>query len=46
MIVDTPEQIKLYSMHVLEKKLKLEMLGIKFKGTTTAYSAIKKEYNL
>ena len=46
MIVDTPEQIKLYQMHVLEKKLKLEMLGIKFKGTTTAYSAIKKEYNL
>ena len=46
MIADTPEQIKLYQMHVLEKKLKLEMLGIKFKGITTAYSAIKKEYNL
>ena len=46
MIVDTPEQIKLYQMHVLEKKLKLEMLGIKFKGTTTAYSAIKYLFNL
>ena len=34
-IADTPEKIALYRMHVLEKKLKLEMLGIKFKGITT-----------
>ena len=46
-IADTPEKIELYRMHVLHKMLKLEMLGIKFKsGMPTAYSAIKKEYNL
>ena len=47
MIIDTPEKIDMYRMHVLHKMLKLEMLGIKFKsGMPTAYSAIKKEYNL
>ena len=46
-IADTPEKIELYRMHVLHKMLKLELLGIKFKrGMPTAYSAIKKEYNL
>ena len=46
-IADTPQKIDLYRMHVLHKMLKLEMLGIKFKsGMPTAYSAIKKEYNL
>ena len=46
-IADTPNKIELYRMHVLHKMLKLEMLGIKFKsGMPTAYSAIKKEYNL
>ena len=46
-IADTPEKTELYRMHVLHKMLKLEMLGIKFKsGMPTAYSAIKKEYNL
>ena len=47
-IADTPEKIDLYRMHVLHKMLKLEMLGIKMNkgGQPTAYSAIKKEYNL
>ena len=47
-IADTPQKIELYRMHVLEKMLKLEMLGIKMNkgGQPTAYSAIKKEYNL
>ena len=47
-IADTPEKIELYRMHVLHKMLKLEMLGIKMNkgGQPTAYSAIKKEYNL
>ena len=48
MIIDTPEKIDLYGMHVLHKMLKLEMLGIKMNkgGQPTAYSAIKKRYNL
>ena len=48
MIADTPEKIKLYRMHVLEKMLRLEILGIKMNkgGQPTAYSAIKREYNL
>ena len=48
MIADTPQKIELYRMHVLEKMLKLEMLGIKMNkgGQPTAYSAIKREYNL
>ena len=29
MIIDQPEQIELYRMHVLHKMLKLELLGIK-----------------
>ena len=47
-IADTPEKIELYRMHVLHKMLKLEMLGVKMNkgGQPTAYSAIKKEYNL
>ena len=48
MIADTPQKIELYRMLVLEKMLKLEILGIKMTkyGQQTAYSAIKKEYNL
>ena len=47
-IADTPQKIELYRMHVLHKMLKLEMLGIKMNkgGMPTAYSVIKKEYNL
>ena len=45
-IADTPQKIDLYRMHVLEKMLKLELLGIKMGRGKTAYSAIKKEYNL
>ena len=48
MIADTLEKIDLYRIHVLHKMLKLEMLGVKMNkgGQPTAYSAIKKEYNL
>ena len=48
MIIDTPEKIDLYRMLVLEKMLRLEILGLKMTkyGQPTAYSAIKKEYNL
>ena len=48
MIADTPQKIELYRMHVLHKMLKLEILGVKMTkyGQQTAYSAIKKEYNL
>ena len=48
MIADTPQKIELYRMHVLEKMLKLEIRGIKMNkgGQPTAYSAIKREYNL
>ena len=47
-IADTPQKIELYRMHVLEKMLKLEILGIKMTrhNQPTAYSVIKKEYNL
>ena len=47
-IADTPQQIDLYRMLVLEKMLRLEILGIKMTkyGQPTAYSAIKKEFNL
>ena len=47
-IADTPQKIELYRMHVLHKMLKLEMLGIRMTKyhQTTAYAAIKKEYNL
>jgi len=47
-IADTPQKIDLYRMNVLEKMLKLEILGIKMNkgGQPTAYSVIKKEYNL
>ena len=48
MIADTPQKIELYRMHVLHKMLKLEMLGVKMSkgGQPTAYSAIKREFNL
>ena len=48
MIIDRPEQIELYRMHVLEKMLRLEILGLKMtkNGQPTAYSVIKNEYNL
>ena len=45
-IADTPEKIELYRMLVLEKMLRLEILGLKMGRGKTAYSAIKKEYNL
>ena len=47
-IADTPQKIELYRVLVLEKMLKLEILGVKMTkyGQQTAYSAIKKEYNL
>ena len=45
-IADTPQKIDLYRMLVLEKMLRLELLGIKMGRGKTAYSAIKKEYNL
>ena len=45
-IADTPQQIDLYRMLVLEKMLRLEILGIKIGRGNTEYSAIKKEYNL
>ena len=46
MIIDQPEQIELYRMIVLEKMLRLEILGLKMSRGKTAYSAIKEEYNL
>ena len=48
MIADTPQKIELYRMHVLHKMLKLELVGIKMNrgGQPTAYSAIKREFNL
>ena len=47
-IADTPQKIELYRMHVLHKMLKLELVGIKMnrEGQPTAYSVIKKEFNL
>ena len=47
-IADTPEKIDLYRMHVLHKMLKLELVGIKMNrgGQPTAYSVIKREFNL
>ena len=45
-IADTPQKIDLYRMLVLEKMLRLEILGLKMSRGKTAYSAIKKEYNL
>ena len=47
-IADTPYQIELYRMHVLHKMLKLEIVGVKMNkgGQPTAYSVIKREYNL
>ena len=45
-IADTPQKIDLYRMHVLEKMLKLEMLGMKMSRGKTAYSAIKHLFNI
>ena len=47
-IADTPQEIELCRMRVLEKMLKLEILGVKMtkNGQPTAYSVIKKEHNL
>ena len=48
MIIDNPEDIDLYSIMAKRSALVLEMLGIKMNkgGMPTAYSVIKKEYNL
>ena len=48
MIINTPEKIDMYRMHVLHKMLKLEMLGVKMSKSRqpSAYSVIKKEYGL
>ena len=45
-IADTPQQIELYQMLVLRKALQLEMKNIRMSRGRTAYSSIKKEYNL
>ena len=45
-IADTPQQIELYQMLVLRQALKLEMIGLKMSKGRTAYSAIKKMFNL
>ena len=46
MIIDKPEQIELYRMIVLEKMLRLEILGLKMSRGRTAYSAIKQMFNI
>ena len=46
MIVDTPEQIKLYQMLVLRKMLQLEMKGLKMSKGRTAYSSAKQLFNI
>jgi len=45
-VADTPQKIELYQMLVLRSALKLEMLGMKISKGRTAYSAIKKMFNL
>ena len=47
-VINTPEKIDMYRMHVLHKMLKLEMLGVKMSKSRqpSAYSVIKKEYGL
>ncbi len=45
-IADTPEKIELCRMLVLEKMLRLEILGLKMSRGRTVYSVIKKEFNL
>ena len=45
-IADTPQKIELYQMLVLRSALKLEMMGLKMSKGRTAYSAIKKMFNL
>ena len=46
MIIDKPEQIDMYQLLVLRKALELEMKGLRMSRGRTAYSSIKKEYNL
>jgi len=46
MIIDKPEQIELYRMLVLRKALELEIKGIYMLKEKTAYTTIKKEYNI
>jgi len=45
-IADTPNKIELYRMLVLRKALELEIKGIYMHRGRTAYSTIKKEYNI
>ena len=45
-IADTPNKIELYRMLVLRKALELEIKGIYMHRGLTAYSTIKKEYNI
>tara|TARA_Y100000310_G_scaffold190819_1_gene190802 strand:- start:163 stop:396 length:234 start_codon:yes stop_codon:yes gene_type:complete len=46
-IADTPKQIELYRLLVLRKALELEMKDIyMFKGKSTAWVTIKKEFNI
>ena len=45
-VFDTPEQIGIVQMRVLRSVLRLEMKGIKVWRGRTAYSSIKKEYNV
>lgn len=43
MILNTPEQIELYSLNVMKARLKLEIAGMKSRGPTT-YSLVKKRF--
>lgn len=44
-MLNTPEQIQLYRLAVLIQRLKIEIVGLKFRGPTT-YMVIKKEFGL
>lgn len=46
MIFDTPEKIAGYRMLTLWSALKLEIIGMRASRGRTAYSIIKKEFNL
>jgi hypothetical protein len=41
--LDNPDKIKLYSMHCMKQSLKLECIGIKFRGGSR-YAYIKRAY--
>ncbi len=43
LVVSDPEGIELYSLLAMKHRLKLEMLGLKFRGRTT-YSIIKERF--